>query len=95
MAKGQYLRLHSQHVSVERRNLTYRVWDGRDTGSIIPKASELLKLFLIEAVPLDFVLGLSSSDLRKVLGTNPRMKIKHAVRRRGLLKGMVRKDTQQ
>ena len=48
----------------------------------------MLKLFLIEAVPLDFLLALSSPLLKKVLGTNPRMKLKHTIRRReAFLKG--------
>ena len=55
---------------------------------IVTKATELLKLFLIEAVPLDFLLALPSPLLKKVLGTNLRMKIKHAIRRRkAFLKG--------
>ena len=50
------------HVLVPGANLpqprTFRTWGGLVTDLAIVKATELLKLFLIEAVPLDFPLAL-------------------------------------
>ena len=68
--------------------LVFGNWDGIVSDLTVTKATDLLKLFLTEAVPLDFLFALSSPLLKKVLGTKLRMKLKHAIRRReAFLKG--------
>ena len=41
-----------------------------------------MKVYLLRALPLEFFALLDSAELRLVLGKNPTMKIKHALRRK-------------
>ena len=48
----------------------------------LPQAQALWKVYLLEALPLEFFALLDSAELRLFLGKNPTMKIKRALRRR-------------
>ena len=68
--------------------LSFGHWDGTVSEERLRIASELLRIFTVEAVPLDFMIAISADALKRILGPNPKMKVKHAItRREAFLKG--------